>query len=118
MGRTTRVPIRHQRALNQTMLYTKHAPPQAFHDPILFLRALRSALRMSQAQLARRVGVPQAHIARLEAGALDPRLSTLRRLFDTMFCDLLVLPRPRKRPSDVLADRYLGRPDYKQTWDD
>lgn len=100
------------------MLYTGRAPAQARQDVFVYLRAMRSALRMSQAQLARRAGIPQAHIARLEAGRFDPRLSTLKRLFDVLFCDLLVLPRPRKRPGDVLAERIVERPDWKKTWDD
>jgi hypothetical protein len=28
-------------------------------------------------------------------------------LFAAMFCDLLVLPLPRKRPGDALAERLL-----------
>ena len=59
----------------------------------------------------------QAHIARLESGALDVRLSTLRRLFDGMLCDLLIVPRPRKRPSDAFAERRLEKPDYLPAWD-
>ena len=72
---------------------------------------------MSQAQLSRRCGVPQPHIAILESGKIDARLSTLRRLFDAMFCDLLIVPRPRKRPSDVLAERELERPALRGAWD-
>jgi transcriptional regulator with XRE-family HTH domain len=72
---------------------------------------------MSQTSLAHRSGVPQAHIARPESGKLDARLSTLRRLFDAMFCDLLVVPRPRKRPSDALAEQELERPRLRTPWD-
>lgn len=82
------------------------------------MRALRSALRMSQAQLSRRCGVPQAHIARLEAGSVDVQLATLRRLFDAMFCDLLILPLPRQRPGDALAERELEKPaGRRRAWD-
>jgi transcriptional regulator with XRE-family HTH domain len=72
---------------------------------------------MSQARLARRCGIPQAHIARLESGKLDIQLSTLRRLFDAMFCDLVVVPRPRKRPNDALAEQELERPRLRTPWD-
>ena len=117
MGRRTSVPIRHKRALNQALLYAKSAPDRALIDARAIVRALRSALRMSQAQLARRSQVPQAHIARLESGAIDPQLSTLSRLFDAMFCELLVLPRPRRWPSDALAERQVLRPFEMKVWD-
>ena len=72
---------------------------------------------MSQSQLARRAGIPRAHIARLEAGAIDARLSTLRRLFDAMFCDLVVLPMARQRPSEAIAMRRLEpRPVGRRRW--
>ena len=117
MGRRTAVSIVHQRTLNQALLYARGAPTQARHEAAVFLRALRSALRMSQAQLARRSGVAQPHIASLEAGTIDPQLTTLRRLFDATFCDLLFVPRPRKRPSDAFAERRLERPDWLPAWD-
>ena len=68
--------------------------------------------------LSRRSGVPQAHIARIEAGAPSVQLATLRRLFNAMFCDLLVLPLARKRPSDALAERELERFVGQGPWDD
>lgn len=110
MGRLTRVSIIHRRALNQVMLYTGRAPAQAFLGPHVLVRALRSALRMSQAHLARRCGIPQAHLARLESGAIDVQLKTLRRLFDALFCDVLILPKPRTRPGDAIAERDLDKP--------
>jgi transcriptional regulator with XRE-family HTH domain len=118
MGKSASVSIAHRRALNQALLFSRGAPTRALATPSALLRALRATLRMSQAQLARRCGVPQAHIARVESGVLDPRLSTLRRLFDAMFCDLVVLPRARKRPTDALAERALETPPGRRTWDD
>jgi len=73
---------------------------------------------MSQAVLARRCGLPQAHVARLEGGKIDVQLSTLKRLFDAMFCDLLVLPLPRQRPSDAVAQRQMKRPYNHLIWND
>ena len=52
--------------------------------------------------------MPRAHIARLEAGKIDPRLSTLTRLFDAMFCDVAVLPLPRAWPREEIALRRLA----------
>jgi transcriptional regulator with XRE-family HTH domain len=103
----TEVPIGDRRALNQALIFSSVVPVRARRPPASLLRALRSALRMSQSQLARRSAVPRAHLARVESGRLDPRLSTLSRLFDAMFCDLLILPLARRRPSEAIAERRL-----------
>ena len=118
MGRITEASIVDRRSLNQAMILASRAPARALREPRVFVRGLRSALRMSQSQLARRCGVPRAHIARLEAGSIDVRLSTLRRLFDAMFCDLIVLPRARKRPGDAVCDRRLERTRRWRIWDE
>jgi transcriptional regulator with XRE-family HTH domain len=44
------------------------------------LRVLRKRRRLTQETLARRAGVSREHIARLEAGLHDPRLSMLQRI--------------------------------------
>jgi predicted transcriptional regulator len=58
-------------------------------------RALRHARRragISQRELAARSGVPQSTIARIESGAVDPRVGTLRRLLRACGFDLEVEP--------------------------
>ncbi len=107
MGTVTEVSLRQSRALNQALIAADGVPPRAELRPARLLRAVRSALRMSQRQLSRRSGVPQAHIARLEAGLRSPRFDTLERLMGAMFCGLLVLPRPRPRPREAIARRRL-----------
>ena len=96
-------------ALNELVNYIARAPKSISRPPEFFLRALRGRLCMSQAQLARRSGVEQSQIAKIELGKVSPDLATLRRLYDAMFCDLLVVPKPRKRPSDAVGDRVMGR---------
>jgi transcriptional regulator with XRE-family HTH domain len=103
----TEVSVDDRRALNQALLHSAKVPARAVREPATFVRALRSALRMSQSQLARRAGVPKAHLARLERGRVDPRLSTLRRLLDAMFCDVLILPLARVKPGEAVALRRL-----------
>lgn len=44
------------------------------------VRRLRTEQGLSQRELAQRTGVPQSVIARLEAGGVEPRLSTLDRV--------------------------------------
>ncbi|MFA6029639.1 MAG: helix-turn-helix transcriptional regulator [Elusimicrobiota bacterium] len=70
------------------------------------VRTLRTRLRMTQAQLARRAGVPQPQIARIESGRGGVRMDTLQRVFSAMFCDALVLPLPR-RDLDAVVDERL-----------
>ena len=67
-----------------------------------WLRMVRNALRMSQHDLARRSGVPQSHLAGIEKGKVDPRISTLKKIFDAMSCDVIIEPRPRKPLDEVL----------------
>lgn len=46
------------------------------------LIAARKAAKLSQADVAERIGTTQSAIARLESGTVEPRLDTLRRYAD------------------------------------
>ncbi len=48
------------------------------------LRERRIELELTQSALAERAGVSQPLIARIEGGDVDPRLSTLRRIVNTL----------------------------------
>ena len=54
------------------------------------LVAFRIENRLSQAELARRCGVSQPAVARLERGEHEPRLSTLRRVAHALDADLIL----------------------------
>jgi transcriptional regulator with XRE-family HTH domain len=54
----------------------------------------RSEARISQRELARRSGVPQAAISRIERGTVAPRTTTLDRLLRSCGRDLEVVERP------------------------
>jgi transcriptional regulator with XRE-family HTH domain len=101
----TILPYRNRRALNE--LLSKRSVPRLKHGD--WLKTLRAALRMTQGQLARRAGLSQQHVALIEAGKIDPKVETLRALFDALFCDLVVLPVPRRRPGDIVAERTAER---------
>ena len=60
---------------------------------------------MTQVDLARRAKVPQSHIAAIEKGKLDPRLSTLRKIFEALSCDMVLEPRPAVPLQEVLHRR-------------
>jgi len=44
------------------------------------VRSLRSALRLSQAELAKNIGITQSALSHYENGSCDPLVSTARRL--------------------------------------
>ncbi|MDI6806684.1 MAG: CBS domain-containing protein [Candidatus Aenigmarchaeota archaeon] len=48
------------------------------------LKELRVSKKISQSELARRIGVTQAHIAKIEAGKVDPRLSTINKILSVL----------------------------------
>lgn len=105
MPRLSRGSVVQFQSLNELLVFVKRAPKTAGHPPAFYLRALRGKLRMSQRQLARRSGVSQAQIARIEIGDSEPDLATVRRLFGALFCDLLILPKPRLPLGDALSER-------------
>jgi transcriptional regulator with XRE-family HTH domain len=58
------------------------------------LRTARRRARLSQRELARRAGVPQPTVARIETRAVSPRVATLDRLLAVCGVGLTVEPRP------------------------
>ena len=63
-------------------------------DVLRDLLAARLARRWSQAELGRRVGLPQVHISGIETGKVAPRFNTLLDLVRVLDYDLLLVPRP------------------------
>lgn len=57
------------------------------------LAAIRRAHGWSQAELGRRVGLPQVHISNIESGKVVPRFNTLREIVRVLEYDLLLVPR-------------------------
>ena len=55
----------------------------------------RTAMGISQRELAERCGTTQSAIARLERGGRPPRIDTLLRIADALNCDLVVELAPR-----------------------
>jgi DNA-binding XRE family transcriptional regulator len=55
------------------------------------VRSARSEAGMSQSDLARKTGIPQGNISRIETGSHSPRLHTLKRLAGALECELAEL---------------------------
>jgi DNA-binding XRE family transcriptional regulator len=110
------VTIAQKRALNRLQC-AGVAPPAALRlEAGQWVRTLRVALHMTQRQLADRAGVTQGHVLSIEKGRFEPQLATLRKLFDALYCDLIVLPLPRKCISAIIGEKTLGVPN-RRMWD-
>ena len=70
-----------------------------------WIRIVRNSLRMTQDELARRASVNKANLVDIEKGKTDPRVGTLKKIFDSMSCDLLVEPRPRQSLTEMLRTK-------------
>jgi transcriptional regulator with XRE-family HTH domain len=56
------------------------------------IKSIRVQLRMSQKALAKRAGVPQSTISRIEQEERDANLSTLNKILGAISCDLVIVP--------------------------
>lgn len=116
MPKLSGIPIAHRRAVNRLQLKGAVPPPELRLQPGQWVRAVRVVLHMTQRQLAARAGVSQGNLAQIEKGRFEPQLETLRKLFDALFCDLLVLPVPRGRLGAIIEEKTLGIPG-RRMWD-
>ncbi len=73
--------------------------------PSDWIRLLRNHLRMTQAELAKRANITQANLVAIESGKTDPRVSTLQRIYEGLFCSLSLEPRPKKSLEEILRGR-------------
>ncbi|HZA61164.1 MAG TPA: helix-turn-helix transcriptional regulator [Actinomycetota bacterium] len=63
-------------------------------DPGRLLRSARRRAGLTQRRLARRLGVPQSHVAKIESAAVVPTVATLDRFLAACGEGLEALPRP------------------------
>ena len=68
----------------------------------------RTTARLTQAELARRLGTTQSAIARLEGGRVSPSFATLRRYAEATGTRLTVGLVPADRPQQRQLRRSLG----------
>lgn len=88
------------------------------YDAIRELIILRSNLRLSQEELAERVGSHQSRISKIESAENDPRLSTLVDLADAMNADVCIqlVPRLDRSFFSELQDLITDLP-QKGSWE-
>lgn len=73
-----------------------------------YVKLIRRQLRMSQQILAKRAQVPQPMISRIEQGKSEPTLSTLSKIFDTLFCEIVIAP-ILKEPVDTILQKQAHK---------
>lgn len=78
---------------------------QSEPSPGDWIRLVRLTLRMTQAELAERAHMSQPHLAGIERGRIDPQVSTLKRIFEALSCDLVIEPHPIQSIKDALRGR-------------
>jgi len=70
-----------------------------------WIRLMRSYLRMTQAELAKRANITKANLIAIESGKADPRVSTLQRIYKALSSTLSVEPLPKKPLEEILRGR-------------
>lgn len=75
----TRIADLKKRLMNDPEFRAEYEKADAEFALIEALVRARTAAKLSQAELAKRIGTTQSAIARLEGGGVSPSLSTLRR---------------------------------------
>ena len=73
--------------------------------PGFLVRLIRKRLKMSQLALAKRSKLPQSMISRIEANKVVPGITTLKKIFDALYCDIVVIPVPRKDFDQILQEQ-------------
>jgi transcriptional regulator with XRE-family HTH domain len=72
------------------------------------LRYARGKAALSQRELAKRAGVPQPTVARIESGSVVPRVDTLDRLLRACGMSLEVMPRIGEGVDETLPAEALN----------
>lgn len=80
------------------------------------IREVRRRHKVSQAQLAERLGTSQGAISRIERDLVSPSVETLNRIMEAMGETLLVSTTPLNRPAPGASNLSISelRADYEQ----
>jgi transcriptional regulator with XRE-family HTH domain len=70
----------------------------------VLIKAARIRARLSQAEVAERLGVTQARISQIEAGLKNPTISVIERFAEVVGCSMAILIKRRRRRKDQGSD--------------
>ncbi|NGX27578.1 MAG: hypothetical protein K940chlam6_01516 [Chlamydiae bacterium] len=90
------------RLINAILQKGRGLKEQWIQESGALLRLLRRRLKMTQAQLAKKSGIPQTNIANIESGKKRATLPTLEKLFAGMGFRLALLPVGEKNPDELI----------------
>ena len=104
---TSRVARQKTRQLDE-VLATVQLPQ---HPRSGWIAAIRQALGMNQAQLAKRMGIARPSLVQLEGNEIRDAatLASLRRAADALGCDLQYVLIPREPLAEMVADQARNR---------
>ena len=77
------------------------------------LKAARKAKKLNQAELGKKLGLPQSHISKIEQSATDPRLSTIADLARVLDLEIMLVPRTMIPPVRALLS---NKPPPPRRW--
>ncbi|MFA5879323.1 MAG: helix-turn-helix domain-containing protein [Candidatus Margulisiibacteriota bacterium] len=69
------------------------------------INLIRTALGITQKQLAKKVKTSQTAIARLEQGLTEPNLATIKKITEAFGCDFFSFIVPPKKLKQILDDK-------------
>ncbi|NGX62857.1 MAG: hypothetical protein KR126chlam6_00259 [Candidatus Anoxychlamydiales bacterium] len=73
----------------------------------VLISLLRKRLRMTQTVLAKKLGISQAYMAKIESGKITPSLSILAKIFEIMKCSFSIILIPEIMPDELLKKQAL-----------
>jgi predicted transcriptional regulator len=82
------------------------------------LRAVRRERKLSQKALGARLGLPQSHVSAIEAGKVDPRLSSVLELARQLDLEPMLIPRARVPAVRALLAGASDEPLWRTEEDD
>lgn len=68
-------------------------PIRVADDLVAALAAARRRAGLNQAAIARKIGLDQSYVSKVERGAVEPQTSTLMELARTLDLELMLVPR-------------------------
>lgn len=78
------------------------------------LKQIRKIQGLSQMELATASGLQQSHISKIETGSLDPHLSTVEELAESVGYRLVLLPIPIVPFALSLCDEFEENDDWEE----
>jgi transcriptional regulator with XRE-family HTH domain len=79
------------------------------------IKFIRFQLGMSQKALAKRAGIPQSTVSRVEQSRRDVSLSTLNKILSAISCDVVIVPllqdsinATRRKQARKIAEKQVG----------